>query len=403
MIVVAINLPPGIQETSWDIFVISTLWIAGSAAANPSRASVPVGLSQSIIVTCSGTAGQCPSGTLSQNQCVYIDKTPQLPALTAKIVNQDGTPASGSVTYNLTGTFVQTIADQAVTQNWIAAPQPPPIVGASTPSTVPWIYFRGGQASLNWNYNGANGSPFNFCIRAMNPDLTTVQSAVASVPYWFAPNIGVHETNLSQFCDGTSRTNVGQYCNNTNVGMPVFWHPGGYGIFQFDPPPSLDEIWNWTANVAYDTTYLSNVSGPEHETNQNLAYPFWIKQVHQWQDYNANQITLGKRTALPPPNQNYWVGEQFPVTGLPPGGATITCTFTLSQAPAPQYTKRITGSAAYWFGDAIAMKRVAGAPQLSGQDCGDYICWDNTPSVPVPFWAFFPANTNKLRYRGRVL
>ncbi len=49
------------------------------------------------------------------------------------------------------------------------------------------------------------------------------------------------------------------------------------------------------------------------------------------------------------------------------------------------------GSGVYCFGDAIAMKRVAGAPQGSN-DCGDYICWDNVNQGVAPHWAFFKAN-----------
>ena len=82
-----------------------------------------------------------------------------------------------------------------------------------------------------------------------------------------------------------------------------------------------------------------------------------------------------KQHSPPPPNQAE-------------GGQA--CTFTLSPAPAPAYTVPTSGSGVYWFGDAIAMKRVAGAPQ-GLNDCGDYTCWDNVNSNALPHWAFFKA------------
>jgi hypothetical protein len=355
-------------------------------------------------VGCSGTSGQCPASTLSQNQCVYIDKTPHSPILTAQVLNSDGSPASGTASYTLTGVFDQSFPGPTyasgnlsdiivVPEPWGGVIGPPALVPAGQVSPVPWQLFGGGQATVNWTYNGTAGSAFNFCVLGMNPDLAQVQPAAQAVPYWFAPNIGVHETNLSQFCDGTSRTNVGGYCNSSNTGMPDYGPPGGYGIFQFDPPPSLNEIWNWTANVAYDQTFLYGKAGPVANTNDStVAYPFWIRQVNQWVAYNASQTAQGLPAVGPPPDQSYFVGQQYYPIGPPPPGSVPTCRFTLSPAPAPNYTAPTSGGGVYWFGDAIAMKRVGGAPQM-GNVCGDYVCWDNVTNPASPQWSFYKANT----------
>jgi len=173
--------------------------------------------------------------------------------------------------------------------------------------------------------------------------------------------------------------------------MPDYGPPGGYGIFQFDPPPSLNEIWNWPANVTYDQIFLYGKTGPVANTNDStVAYPFWIRQVNQWVAYNATAPAQGLPTVGPPVDQSYFVGQQYYPIGPPPPGAVPTCRFTLSPGPAPNYTAPTSGGGVYWFGDAIAMKRVGGAPQM-GNACGDYVCWNN--AVNPPQWSFFKANT----------
>ena len=115
--------------------------------------------------------------------------------------------------------------------------------------------FFGGNAVLTWTYSGAAEpggsvqSTFNLQICGKNPSSSIADSTIRNtVPYWFAPNISVHETRESQFCE-TGRMRIAYCASSKNVGKPVLGVPAGYGMMQLDPVPSVDALWNWQTNV----------------------------------------------------------------------------------------------------------------------------------------------------------
>jgi hypothetical protein len=195
-------------------------------------------------------------------------------------------------------------------------------------------------------------------IRGQNPDFTTALSALTASPFWFAPNIAIYESNLSQFCDVGNRTG-NQYClSSANLFLPIFGPPGGYGMMQLDPPPSWDDIWNWRTNIADGNNLLQTLAGPQADAGGGQAYPFWIRQVRQWQ---ANNLIRRDN------NQ--------PLVPAPDPQQESVCTFTVSRPGDPVLAQTMglstpnTGLAnTYWFGDAILMKQYAGAP-------ANYISW----------------------------
>lgn len=172
---------------------------------------------------------------------------------------------------------------------------------STAPANQPWIdpwtsnpglSLVGGVATLAWSYNGAAGQPFSFCVLGKNDTVQNMQAVAAQLPYWFAQNISIHETNLSQFCDGISRTTNGPYCSGgANIGMPIYGFPGGYGAMQLDPPPSLHEVWNWKANFAAARSLL--------DAKANTAYSFWQRQYNQWSSYNIQRQAANLTTAAP--------------------------------------------------------------------------------------------------------
>ena len=160
---------------------------------------------------------------------------------------------------------------------------------------------------------------------------------------------------MQQFCQPGGVA----YCSNSaNAGLPVFGPPNGYYIMQLDPPPSTDAVFNWQTNINGAQTLLQALAGPIQYGTGGQAYPFWIRQVKQWQDFNAIHSPQ-----VPPPNDQ---------------PESSYCTFTLSPAPAPTYTTPNTGQGQrYWFGDAILMKQYAGATTnyisfIQGQTSGNW-------------------------------
>jgi hypothetical protein len=187
-------------------------------------------------------------------------------------------------------------------------------------------------------------------------------------------NIAIHETNVSQFCDpeNPSRTSGSSWCaGGARPGEPIYGVPGGYGIFQLDPPVALSQIWDWRSNVDYAKTLLDAKAGPPVDNAQNQgdprAYPFWIRQVRQWRTEN--------------PSAGFFQDAV----------ETASCRFTLSPSPiptpaAPQWTTPNTGqSGVYWFGDAILMKQYGGA----ASDGANYVSWVNRDLLPgqQPYWS----------------
>ncbi len=109
------------------------------------------------------------------------------------------------------------------------------------------------------------------------------------------------------------------------------------------------------------------------------AYPFWIRQVKQWQLYNANPQNLGTPVAGPPDQ-----GE---------GSTAASCTFTLSPSQST-YTVPYTGGVpnTYWFGDAILIKQYGGTSTKNG-NTDNYVSWLNTNPNAIPSWLFAKPNS----------
>jgi hypothetical protein len=183
---------------------------------------------------------------LSENSCAYITAAPAMPAITAAIVANDGSPVTGTATWQLVTTFERKNRPPAPptpdTNTVPASPLPLPANQAWQPALES---FFGGYAQLKWTYNGNAQQPFNFRICGTNPDYSAVGGVLDAMPYWFARKLALHETNMSQFCE-PGRMEA-SYCasSNGNLGWPVFGVPAGYGIMQLDPEQTglLQQRW----------------------------------------------------------------------------------------------------------------------------------------------------------------
>ena len=158
--------------------------------------------------------------------------------------------------------------------------------------------------------------------------------------------------------------------------MPIYGYPGGYGMLQLDPPMLPTDIWDWRGNISSWQTRFREIAGPERDTRaessdpnwDKRAYPFWIRQVLQWQEYNANQILQGGQPVS-------WPGDPGP-------NISSSCIFQAPQATG--FPTRNTGQPnTYWYGDAILMKQVGGAPQ-------NYVSWIEGSQ---PRWSFHKENS----------
>ncbi len=211
------------------------------------------------------------------------------------------------------------------------------------------------SASVLWTYNGTAQKPFEFCVRATNPQLGDVEGDFAGVPYWFARNIAIHETSMSQFCPPRSGAN--EYCSKpATSGMPIFGTPGGYGMMQLDPPPpqtpgQSESIWNWHTNIVEGKNRLSNFTG---------AYPFWIRQYDQWVAYNARAK----------PSDRVEPAEKHDPDRAQSGSRFYTpkCNFVTSRTPI------IGQPTQYWYGDAVLMFQNAGTADSTGI-VANYVSW----------------------------
>jgi hypothetical protein len=198
-----------------------------------------------------------------------------------------------------------------------------------------------------------------------------------SLPYWFARKIASRESSLSQFCDpGRMSWN---YCaaSKNHFGWPVLDDDNaGYGMMQLDPALTVDLLWNWRANIDGGKTKLDQKAGPQRFTNNDdgRAYPFWIRQVQQWNTFNASRQNPNDRVAPPPDRQE-----------------TGNCTFTLPLDRPWDSNKDSIGletptngsSNTYWFGDAILIKQYNGAKP-------NYVSWLGTAKPPS--WSYKPVN-----------
>jgi hypothetical protein len=262
-----------------------------------------------------------------------------------------------------------------LTHHKVAGPLGPyPDVPASQPyqlSSPQTSVFGGGTAKVNWSFNGVQQTPFQFCILGTNPSLSAAQAELTTPDkFWFMWNIAVHETNGMNFCE-SPRSNGADYCRShpERDGLPLWGKPGGYGIIQYDadvlqgaPDPSLSVLWDWKQNVAMGQTLAAQTAGPIQDTlndGERRAYPFWLRQVRQWQQWNAlwNPQDPVQAVNIRPAPQQDTGGCHFRVNPTPSAG--------LRDSP-------ITGQpGTYWFGDATLIKQYNGAPT-------NYVSWNGT-------------------------
>lgn len=374
---VTINISEGAAVINYTIGVISngisgTGFLSAPGGASQAQSNTQTFQVQPLVITPQVTSG---ASTINQGQCIYINAAPTMPALAARLVASNGQQLTGTVTWQLRILFDQQTATSTIHHTGYFPPfSPIQLPGSQTWDIsshfgAPGSLIRGGQAFIDWSYNNGPQQQFPFCIRGMNPAEATVLSELQQyLAPWFLKNIFYHETRMAQFCEA-GVMDV-EYClaSNNNWGMPVFGPPGGYGLGQLDPPPGLDAIWNWKSNVAASISLLESKQGPPQLTtnNDNRAYPFWMRQIRDWNVYNAN--SPGPTAPIPQDDLN----PNSP--GIQP-----QCRFTFAEAP-------ITGvPGTYWFGDAIWMKQYAGAPQ-------NYISWDNLTDPNNPRWVINRAN-----------
>ena len=309
---------------------------------------------------------------VNSSQCLLIDTTPQMPQLTATVVSQDGSLITGNATWQVNITFAQKMRpdghEEVQTTSYPSGPL------QSVPANQPWnvpfgSLLAGGEAAIQWTYNGGAQTSFPFCIRGQNPDFGTATAALDAVPYWFAKNIAIHETNMSQFCEA-GRAQVAYCANSSNYTLPIWGTPGGYGMMQVDPPPSQNAIWNWRAAIAAGQDRIQTLAGPAQDGEGGQAYQFWLRQARQFEQYNATQ----------PANAQV----QAPVDPGP--YISPACTFVYSKTA-------YTGQAnAHWFGDAILIKQYGGTGDIGG-NTANYLSWvNNNPNVAVPVWQFHKSN-----------
>ena len=187
---------------------------------------------------------------------------------------------------------------------------------------------------------------------------------------------------MSQFCE-TGRMRAGNSCPfSQNVGFPVLGDPAGYGMLQLDPITSTADLWNWQTNVADWQQRASDMSGPAQYVNETDkdAYPFWIRQVRHWNQWNADHSD----SKLPAPTDDIYSNIGSPDPNAPPPGtghATYICGFTLPLDPISSagLETPTNGAMLNWFGDAVLIKQMGGVAKI---DSAQYIRFASPPSTP---------------------
>jgi hypothetical protein len=105
----------------------------------------------------------------------------------------------------------------------------------------------------------------------------------------------------------------------------------------------------------------------------SLTNPFWIRQTRQWGGVNIN------RAALPSP---------LPLIAAATKDEGPNCLFRIPSSPLDPEGKFPASSApTYWFGDALLMKSMGGAPK-------HYMAWiPAAGGIPDGHWDYVPQNS----------
>ena len=334
--------------------------------------------------------------------------------MTAQLLDSNGSAVSGTVNFGITITyhyitqpspycpnsdtdFTNTIQSSSFGQ----PPGPPTPVQASSPWDLgqAWSYtgLRGGNATINWSYqptptSATQTGSFAFVILGVNPPVSSLRNQLASLSApWFMEHITWHENHARQFCPlARVGSDSSPYCNwnfppgqspSSINGTPIFGCPQGYGLFQLDPPYSLDNLWSWRSNVAGGVQRVKAVNGPA----------LWNQNINAMDAWNRQPVNAGAQIA-------------------PPDGRAEGpyCNFSFSRTAPDTSTCVGSSSCNTWFADAIVMKRNGGIALL-GVDYfmkndgsmarqWDYIGIDSSqpplPADPIqPVWHYIPRNT----------
>jgi hypothetical protein len=337
LISATITLPNTVEETIWGVFVMSAVWIAGSAAANPSTGTVPVApvpTLQTLVVDMDN-----PSNTASQDQTAN-----------PSLVVYGGSQASTSDTLqlNVLGAAAGTSYTWTVSGPGSAAYNPPPSNQASwTVAVQPnaGVY----TFSVALQVQGASSQTLTRQVEVgirtddvivvgwidgnavPYPNLSAVNSAFTSA---LPPNGQVTGTTVA-LCNGL----VGALSEDvTSIGPPVL--PVPVSIFSAATPGDtqyiLDWLFQWASNpdpkavlpqdflnAAGTATDESKVSQflqvqPSGGTNYKLFNRFQVR-MRLTTDSQGNQVFNGTPIVLKQFQPASGVGTTVNPCGALPG------------------------------------------------------------------------------------
>jgi hypothetical protein len=281
--------------------LISTGGQGGASSTSSTISVVPQG---PVSLRVSWRDADSPGASLqvaTSTGCAYINREPRMPYIEISVLDSNGQPATGEVTFTgLTMSFdrlyqphgrnTRTV-EEVLIHSYLANPPQ-----HSQDAGSPWApslnsAVRGGMMTISYFYGGQQYS-HKVCVRALNPTYQTVNPLFDSSPDygWFKRRVANHETNASNFCE-SGRMAI-EYCGETtgggnNFGSPVFGRPRGYGFMQLDPPPNYASIWDWRNNLEATEALLFAKAGPKViGPSDTLAYQFWLRQVFQFKQLN---------------------------------------------------------------------------------------------------------------------
>lgn len=226
---------------------------------------------------------------VNEDQTVYISagsasSPPQMPALTAKLLRVS--PPLGYTNWKI-----------HISYNGHGRPDSdyfPSEGGTTLPGAYTWDIgsnfgssFRGGTATLYYQYNATGQKWFNFHIGGINPSGGDALSKLGSSP-WFLTRLARQESSLLQFSGSDPLA-------HDDPGGSV-----GFGLMMItNPPATSQQIWNWQANVEEGKTRVGNF-------NTYLTGP-WNGYKQAWELYNAQH----PGQEVPAPGPRYEASCQF--------------------------------------------------------------------------------------------
>ena len=176
---------------------------------------------------------------------VYINATPQMPQLTAKLLPPN---LPDNVSWDFAIDFARHLQNHhdeyaivtSASQTWNIA-------------TSFGNDFRGGTGTLTCHYKTLY-KVLTIHIRGNNPTSNQVDTEIGQDP-WFAQAICMQESSYSQF------NTVGTLGPNPAVNIratPNWGTPDGWGLMQLDPPGGAQVLWHWRDNVEAGLNHIDN-------------------------------------------------------------------------------------------------------------------------------------------------